>query len=121
MGINYSELSQNDFLKWALVKFVTDLRSEHDFNVLTKATNNFTDIQLEIKVNGIKVNSESFLKSIEESIDAEVDKKFQLKFQEFTAFSELGEKVRQVEFELRVKLAKMLQEKGIEVNLDGDY
>lgn len=61
-----------DFVKWMFVHLIADMRDddlESPFEQLSEATDGFTNVKLTMQVNGIEVNAQNFIESVERALE----------------------------------------------------
>lgn len=104
-----------DFVKWMFVHLVADQRSgDPKFEKLSEATNHFTEVKLTIQVNGIEVNAQNFIESVQNAYTQHAENAArQLVEETIPDFYELREAVDTAQRALTEKLRTAMESAGV--------
>ena len=123
---DWQGLSEGDFVKWMFVNLLTTpgnhSESKDLIDQLTEPTKKFTDVTLTMQVNGIEVNAENFIRSVEKGMNYRAEDAVKEAVSSITDIRELDEEISRAHNVLRDKLREIVKDKfGIDLVTDEWY
>jgi hypothetical protein len=113
-----------DFVKWMFVHLIAEKHGvDHspkiDFEELSDATNGFRNVQLTMQVNGIEVNAQNFIESVENAIKQYAEQAAQqIVAESIPDLEELQDTVYHAQKAIADRLKNSLKSAGITWNED---
>ena len=104
-----------DFVKWMFVHLIADQRKVDNFDELSNATKGFTNVEITMQVNGVEVNAQNFIESVEEAYKQHAERAAkQMVDDAIPDLWDLREAVDDAQHALTRKLREAMRENGVE-------
>lgn len=102
------------FLKWLIPTVISGLK-DGGFKRISEATTDFTDVRINMQINGVPVDALAFIAGVHRNMDYAVGVEAQRIVREETKFSEVEDLVHDAMKAVRRSLLKQLEKAGIEL------
>lgn len=111
-----------DFVKWMFVHLIADKRQEDPrFETLSSATKGFTDVQITMQVNGIEVNAQNFIESVENAYRQHAERTAKDLVRDMPRMQELEDVLAEAQRQAKSAIEEAFARAGIDLDLDDDY
>lgn len=121
MKFNWHELDHDSFLSWMVINLITDQQTEYDgYEVLRKATNDFTQVDMTIAINGISMGVEHFVEAIRKNMTHFAEQAAREQLSDMAELKRLRDSVVALEDALSLKISDYAQAVGLELDEDHD-
>ena len=110
----HAERNEGGFLKWFLPTVMVGL-SQARFDELSERTSGFTEVQVQVLVNGVEVNAEHFLQGVERNLEATARDEARRMLDEVGGLGALEERIGEIRDHLITQVENALSERGIEL------
>lgn len=110
----HSERNEGGFLKWFLPTVMVGLPQAR-FDELSEQTSGFTEIQVQVLINGVEVNAEHFLQGVERNMESHARDEARRMLDEVGGLNALEERIGEIRSHLIAQVEKALSERGIEL------
>lgn len=122
MKFNWHELDHDSFLSWMVINLITDQQAEYDgYEALRKATNDFTQVDLVITINGIPMGVEHFVEAIRKNMTRFAEQAAREQLSDMAELKRLRDSVVALEDALSLKISDYAQAVGLELDEDRDW
>lgn len=101
------------FMKWAFVNLMTGVADSDKWELLSNLTNQFTEIDFDIRINGVAIPFEDFFDGIKRNMDYQVESAVMEKLREFEELSELDDEIRKLRDVITERTGQLAQKYGI--------
>jgi len=114
---NYHDLAEGDFLKQAMLFFVSGHRKDDGvFNDLSEATDHFKDVKLDITVSGIEMDAKGFMDRLDQAVDWAIERQVKETLTEkIPGFTELTGTIAELEAVIKERAVKIAADAGFEL------
>lgn len=102
------------FLKWFLPTVMSSI-SKEQMDDLSNRTSHFGDVRVQILINGVEVNAENFLHSVERHMDIGTRDEARRMLDEVGGLDALEERIGEIRSRLITQVESALRERGIEL------
>jgi hypothetical protein len=110
----HAERNEGGFLKWFLPTVMVGL-SQTRVDELSERTHGFTDVQVQVLINGAEVNAEHFLQGVERNLEATARDEARRMLNEVGGLDALEERIAEIRNHLITQVENALSERGIEL------
>lgn len=117
--------NSQSFICWALITMLGEAReagrdAEEDFyNTLKERSNNFSEVEMSIKLNGIEVDATKFMQRIDTLIDTMVERKVAEKLSGIKEIEQIQEELDGLGDVLRLRVYQLAEK--YDIKLDDRY
>lgn len=119
---DWQKEGRNSFLHWFLPTVMVGTHDNGVMDELSEKTDKFTDVHLQILINGVEVNAEHFLESVEANIKAGAKDEARRMLDDVGGLDQLEDRINLIRQPLINKVENALAEMGIELpNSDDDW
>lgn len=103
------------FLKWMIVNLVTGIRENSEYYHLVKeATKNFTDIELDIRLSGIRVPTENFIEGIQANMEWGAEKSAKNMLEEIAEINIIKADIQNLSDMVKERLSLLAKKHGLD-------
>jgi hypothetical protein len=107
---DWHQQGENSFRKW----LIPSLCSGDEIDLLSEATDRFTNIEIAIQINGVEIDASGWIDRLEEAFDREVPRHARKMIEDVPRLTELYDAVQDLEREVRRKIFELAREAGID-------
>lgn len=108
------------FLKWLLPTVMVGVSSEQ-MAELADATKEWSEVRVQVLINGVEVNAQQFFEGVERNMDDRARRAAKDMLDEVGGFDALEERIREIRAHLIAKTEEALRERGIELPEEGSW
>jgi hypothetical protein len=113
---NYHDEPDNSFLQWALLTWISG--DNELYSTLAAVTDNFKQVELEIRVNNVAIDAVAFMKRLDQGVDNAVDRGVKEAIKENTRLHELEDVLSTFTHDVRREALAIVRDLGIDVDVD---
>ena len=106
------------FLKWMLTHVAAASKDDELFDELSDASDQFTNVELQILVNGVEVDAKGFVERIEWAMDRGVEDEAKRLVRDMHRLGDLKDAVHDFERGIKNKMREFARDQGIELDTE---
>lgn len=110
----HANRAEGGFLKWLLPTVMVGL-PQTQFDELSERTKGFTEVRVQVLINGIEANAEHFLEGVERNMEHHAREAARQMLDEVGGLEALNERIGEIRNHLITQVEDALRERGIEL------